>query len=1499
MSQFALTCPRDESLKLSSSMNYPKWNSYTGMLVATQGAGLDIYFTTGDMMLPPAEPIDDTLVMQLQVALNNAIQVVLLNTVSSKVLLKYQSDNAFGLDLLMLIRRDYSQVTSRQLYAMVNKACDASVSKSAGDESALSLFRDICAHFNHSSEITQVMGLFYLRMFKSDQANARVLDVSTPNITLSAVENTLRDLVPTTQGSVFAATSKKPYVNKQKCYRCQKRGHVAKDCPAAAPIAASSSSGNTAALVNSSSKSISGISWAVFNSREDSVMPSRSYILDSGATLHISNERSHFAEFTPASGCITGISSNPLVVKGTGTIRFVHPVTSKVLTVSDVSFVPDATQNLISIKKASKTGSFTFSHEAVHYLSSSDDTASKIATACGPDLYEFDYTPVVGDALAVPGDISHAALGHPSPAVMAQMGVPSGTKMVECASCAAGKMTQIFPKQASSPRAKAPLQLLHADVSGPFSTPGFAGEKYFLTIVDDFSRWAHIIPLNTKDETNAYFKNFILTAENHFSSRGLKVSNVRTDNGTEFDNKAINHFYFEKGISHQLTVPYNSSQNGVAERKHRTLKEKARVLLHSSGLPSRFWSEAVKTAEFLVNRYPSSLLDGKSPFFRWYGYDPLYSVLHPFGVQCHVLIPPAKRTSVFSPVSSDAIFVGYSPAHKAYRCYVPALKDIVISNNVKFNDNVFPCLKTPTVLDEDSSNRLPSDILFGSSASGAYPPSPTDSSQSSVYGLSSVAPHGGTLSQVIPRRVSSVIDPSVSPSDLESSSADSVASTEVEDSFAGCAPPSETQVLSYKESLAHLTDNMNPAAHEAQKLPDISTNTFDYQESDRAIALVDPPSENPASVPSDEDHIVASSEPYFPSASLPDCVPDAVPSVVPVLNLLPRVSSQLSLSSVASDTELLGLLQDDSPPDASANQAITDFSLALDLTSGPALVRTISEVTDFEGPIPKRADHHTALLVSGQVFNAIHAVHRAYVTTSSAGYIPSTIQEALACSDSAAWTSAINKELDAHKENQTWTMTSLPAGRRAIGCRWVFTIKDNTTPPTYKARLVAQGFRQVHGIDYGETFSPVVRYESIRVLFALAAQFDLTIHQMDVTTAFLNGDLHEELYMQPPPGSPAAGSKVCHLNKSLYGLKQAPLCWNVKINQVLIDFGFVRSMSEFGVYSLVIEKSVTLVALYVDDLLILSNSPSSIDSVKDVLSSHFKMKDLGAVSRFLGMQVSQRPGVVSMHLGQYLAGFLGDFNMSDCNTVQTPLAAGSSLVPEGKPLSDEDASLYRTMVGKLLFAANTVRTDLAYAASALSRFIKTPYANHYAAAKHVLRYIKGTLGLGLVFKKTTSFNLVGYCDSDWAGDKVDRKSITGYVYMLGNTAITWKSTKQQTVALSSTEAEYMALGDAVKELLWLTQLLKHIGLKMNKVPCIFEDNEGCRMLSTHPVHHQRTKHIDIKHHFVRHHISEGNCEIVSINTENMVADMLTKSLAKIKFNKFVGLAGMSNISTSV
>lgn len=567
-------------------------------------------------------------------------------------------------------------------------------------------------------------------------------------------------------------------------------------------------------------------------------------------------------------------------------------------------------------------------------------------------------------------------------------------------------------------------------------------------------------------------------------------------------------------------------------------------------------------------------------------------------------------------------------------------------------------------------------------------------------------------------------------------------------------------------------------------------------------------------------------------------------------------------------------------------------------TSSPALApaqpsaivpmqRSLSQLSDIVDSVPKRSK---ALFLGS---NAIHTAFSASTTVSSA--LPTTFNQAVNSHDRSFWLSAIQTELDAHQLNTTWSLVPLPAGRRAIGCRWVFTIKDSTSPPTYKARLVAQGFRQVYGLDYFETFSPVVRYESIRIVLAISAQFDLKIHQMDVSTAFLNGTLNEEIYMMVPDGVDAPSGMVCKLNKSLYGLKQAPFCWNQAINQVLLSADFQRCSNEYGIYTKVFSGSIVIVALYVDDLLICSNNPAAISDVKGLLSSHYKMKDLGVASRFLGMNLHQSEGSVGLSLNHYLNDYLVDFNMQDCNPVSTPFAAGTDFLP-GDAISDADVTRFRSMVGKLLFAANTCRPDLSYAASTLSRFIKDPRANHIAAAKHVLRYIKGTVSFGLVYKKVSNFQLIGFSDSDWAGDKFDRKSITGYVFMMSGCAITWKSKKQPTVALSSTEAEYMALGDTVKELLWLIQLLKTVGLKFNYPPTIFEDNEGCKLLTSHPVHHQRTKHIDIKHHFIREHLGNKVFNLESVRTDEMAADMFTKNLNRMKFRKFNCKIGMTPIS---
>ena len=774
----------------------------------------------------------------------------------------------------------------------------------------------------------------------------------------------------------------------------------------------------------------------------------------------------------------------------------------------------------------------------------------------------------------------------------------------------------------------------------------------------------------------------------------------------------------------------------------------------------------------------------------------------------------------------------------------------MISSQVRFVDNDYPYHKTVEL--HDDKTIPPSDINFGGAASGAFVPydesDVSDNDTLEDAGHTTVASSRADHSSPPSTSVIEIPDDECTPSDCAVDvHGDEEAVGSVVDADVASVPGTEDTDGVPVADAAPVSD-----ATDGATIPDNVESGQDDIDSAMSSAAANA-----------VEHAAPGS-----FTEIDDLLSD-FGDVVPLPSHLDAVLEPVDLQN--SDSELLQIL-----PDASSGP------------DSPPLVRTISEVTDFDGPSAKRVAHYI-----GSVFQVLKVSRQSYHD----GYVPTSYVEAVTCPDSHKWKAAIAKELDAHDLNHTWHFTPLPSKRRAIGCRWVFTIKDNdpSKPPIYKARLVAQGFRQVHGLDYSETFSPVIRYESIRLLFAIAAQFDLAIHQMDVTTAFLNGDLAEEIYMQVPDGVKAASDVVCKLDKSLYGLKQAPLCWNQKINSVLLAAGFTRSISEFGVYSKVVDGHVVLVALYVDDMLILSNSPKLIQATKDMLNSNFKMKDLDVVSTFLGMQVSQSVQGISLNLAKYLSGVLADFGMSDCNSVTTPFASNDVFTPDGSPLSDAEVTQYRSMVGKILFASNTVRPDLAFAASTLSRFIKSPYSNHLASAKHLLRYIKGTLHLGLKFTKQAEFKLVGYCDADWAADKNDRKSITGYVFLLGGTVVTWKSKKQQTVALSSTEAEYMALSDAVKEVLWLKQFLAGIGLKSMSTPMIYEDNEGCKHLAEHPFEHPRTKHIDIRHHFLRDHIANEELKLVSISTDNMMADMLTKNLHRVKFQRFVGMIGMTGV----
>ncbi|KAI5950096.1 hypothetical protein KGF54_005244, partial [Candida jiufengensis] len=497
-------------------------------------------------------------------------------------------------------------------------------------------------------------------------------------------------------------------------------------------------------------------------------------------------------------------------------------------------------------------------------------------------------------------------------------------------------------------------------------------------------------------------------------------------------------------------------------------------------------------------------------------------------------------------------------------------------------------------------------------------------------------------------------------------------------------------------------------------------------------------------------------------------------------------------------------------------------------------------------------------------------------------YIPNTYKQAIASEMKDAWIEAMNEEMAAHEENKTWELTDLPKDKKALGCRWVFTKKDSGK---LKARLVAQGFKQVEGIDYGETFSPVIRSESIKLLFALAAKTNKIINQMDVSTAFLNGFVEEELYMSTAPGYDVEG-KVYKLVKSLYGLKQAPAAWNKSINAVLENDGFKRVTSELGLYV----KGGTYLGLYVDDLIIAGDSQAEIDKVKSLLKSHFKMKDLGVPSKFLGMNVLVRKdGVIIISLEDYIDKMLEEFGMVDCNPVAIPTLNGLDLETTDENPKYCKPTDYRSIVGKLLYAANICRFDISYIVGVLSRHFQQPEERHYKAAKHVLRYLKRTKMYGLHYNKTEGLEV--YTDADWGSTSRDRKSISGYIVKLAGAPISWKSKKQVTVALSTTEAEYMSMAETVKEVLWLLSVFNNTDIEIETPVVIYGDNASAITLANHPLSHPRTKHISLRYHFIRDHIMNGTISFQHISTNIMLADLLTKGLDRIRFARLLDTSG--------
>ena len=403
---------------------------------------------------------------------------------------------------------------------------------------------------------------------------------------------------------------------------------------------------------------------------------------------------------------------------------------------------------------------------------------------------------------------------------------------------------------------------------------------------------------------------------------------------------------------------------------------------------------------------------------------------------------------------------------------------------------------------------------------------------------------------------------------------------------------------------------------------------------------------------------------------------------------------------------------------------------------------------------------------------------------------------------------------------------------------------------------MVHGNRQVEGVDYNETFAPVAKMGTVRLLLAVAVSLNWELHQMDVHNAFLHGDLDEEVYMLPPPGycNPTSG-KVCRLWKSLYGLRQAPRQWFAKLSQALTSYGFKNSYADYSLFSY-IQGVVSLhVLVYVDDLIIAGSSHEAVVNLKQYLNSCFHMKDLGKLKYFLGIEVAHSPAVLFLSQRKYALDLLTEAGMLGCKPIDTPMEQNHRLASaEGNPYSNHEK--YRRIMGRLVYLSVT-RPELSYAVHTLAQFLGCPQVCHWEAAIRVLRYLKGSPGQGIVLRPMKDMCLTAFCDSDWAACPLTRRSLSDYLVFLGRSLVSWKTKKQPTVSRSSAEAEYRSMAVTTCELKWLKSLLSSLGILHSRPMHLYCDSQSALHIVRNPVFHERTKHIGADCHFVSDELISG------------------------------------------
>ncbi|WJX25548.1 hypothetical protein P8452_14576 [Trifolium repens] len=813
-----------------------------------------------------------------------------------------------------------------------------------------------------------------------------------------------------------------------------------------------------------------------------------------------------------------------------------------------------------------------------------------------------------------------------------------------CGECQIGKQIRMSHPMLEHQTTSKVLELLHMDLMGPMQVESLGGKR----------------------------------------EKGSNVVRIRSDHGREFENSKFDEFCAAEGIKHEYSSPITPQQNGIIERKNRTIQESARVMLHAKNIPYHFWAEAMNTACYVHNRVTLRKGTTSTLYELWKDRKPTVKHFHIFGSECFILADREPRRKL-DPKSDKGFFLGYSTNSRAYRVY---------------NTKTQVVMESVNVVVKDSSGRENEGVDQGTP-------------------VSVNAEQDGEASE---------------PASMDKSDEETVE----EDGDEGARPQATSKG----------------------------------------------------------------------------------PSV--------RVQKNHPLELVIGNPE----------------QGIT--------------TRRTNDV------------------VANSCFVSL--------------FQPKIVKEALT---DEAWIEAMQEELNQFERNEVWDLVPRPEDVNVIGTKWVYKNKsdENGTVTRNKARLVAQGYTQIEGLDFDETFAPVARLESIRLLLGVACILKFKLYQMDVKSAFLNGYLQEEVYVEQPKGfvDPEHPNYVYKLKKALYGLKQTPRAWYERLTQFLEEQGYRKGGSDKTLFVKEEKGKFIIAQIYVDDIVFGGMSNTMVQHLVQQMQSEFEMSLVGELTYFLGLQIKQMEDTIFISQSKYARNIIKKFGMDNAAHKRTPAPTHLKLTKDEKGIS-VDQSLYRSMIGSLLYLTAS-RPDITYAVGVCARYQADPKVSHLTQVKRILKYVNGTSDYGIMYSHCENSTLYGYCDADWAGSADDRKSTSGGCFFLGTNLISWFSKKQNCVALSTAEAEYVAAGSSCSQLVWMKQMLKEYDVEQNALT-LYCDNMSAINISKNPVQHSKTKHIDIRHHYIRDLVKNKIVILEHVGTKEQIADIFTKALDAVQFEKLRGKLGI-------